>query len=90
MPLFEIGSFPPIRAGDNIHFAIMIEVAKGRSLRPELLSELNFFEGVQAVVGRRRKQNGGEETHQGAGDCFHETMCGIFSLLGQEAFWFGQ
>jgi len=34
--LLEIGAFPPIGAGDDIHFAIMIEIAIVGALAPEI------------------------------------------------------
>src|SRR5262245_49797057 len=48
----------PERSGDDIHFAIAIEIAECGSLAPELIGELLFGKGVQpsrAVVFRARK-----------------------------------
>ena len=42
----EIGAFIPERAGDDVHFAVVIEVAEVCAFAPELVGELDFLEGV--------------------------------------------
>jgi hypothetical protein len=49
--LLEIGSFPPPGTGDQIILAVVVEVAEVRAFRPELIAELDSFEGMQFFAG---------------------------------------
>ena len=52
MAFLEVRAFPPVRAGDDVHFAVVIEIAEAGPFAPELVGKLNFFKAVNAVIGR--------------------------------------
>ena len=52
MPRLEIRPFIPIRPGDDVHFAIAIEVPEARALAPEMFAELELPKAVQDAVFR--------------------------------------
>src|SRR5262249_28128293 len=46
--LFKIGSFVPIRAGNDVHFSIVVKIAESRAFTPKLVAQLRFLEGMNA------------------------------------------
>src|SRR5258706_3326431 len=50
MAFFEIRPLIPVGAGHDVHFAVVVEVAKVGALAPEFVGQLDFFKGVKKMV----------------------------------------
>ena len=69
---FEIRPFIPKRAGDNVHFAVVIEIAVIRPFAPELVGQLQFIECVQRVSRiMRATSDGGKKQRKRQPAIFH-------------------
>jgi hypothetical protein len=53
----EIRPFPPIGTGDDVHFAVFVEISKVRALAPKAIAQLSFLKRVNGVI-RGRKGTG--------------------------------
>ena len=71
----EVRPFPPVWTRDNIHFAIVIEIAKVRAFRPKLVSELNLLEGVKFVIFGRNKQRARKQNTRKKGKFHNALVC---------------
>ena len=74
MPLCEIRSFIPIRAGDDVGLAVAIEVAERRAFAPELVGELGLLEGVQRIIPGEHGEAGDQKCCE-AESCFIHGAC---------------
>src|SRR6478736_5034860 len=48
----EIGTFPPIGARDDVHFAVVIEIAVGSPFAPEIRGQLSLLKSMQRIIAR--------------------------------------
>src|SRR5439155_5279661 len=67
----EVRPFIPVGAGDDVHFAVVIEIAEVGSFTPELVVELGFLEGVQEVILSGGERSGAKACGDQERDSFH-------------------
>src|ERR1035441_6279086 len=61
VPLLEIRPFIPVSAGDDIHLAVVIEIADSRAFGPELVGSPDLLEAVKQLAGCRKQRRSTEE-----------------------------
>src|SRR5206468_3342467 len=64
MTLFEIRPFIPVWTGDEVRFAVAIEITQSRAFAPKLIRELSFFEGMQEMIRARSRAPTGQQGYQ--------------------------
>ena len=72
-----------MRAGDDIYFAVVIEIADVRAFAPELVGELDLFERVQDVIFGGGDERGGQGESGGDGNCVHALCLDTSRQCGQ-------
>src|SRR6266480_2358886 len=69
--LLEIRSLIPIRAGDDVRFAVVIEVAEVCPFRPVLVAESGLLEGVKQIIISGAGDTAGEERRKDEREFVH-------------------
>ena len=80
--LLELRPFIPIGAGNNVHLAIVVEIADGGALGPELVGGPDLLKAVEKPGGLSKRRSGGEQ-NRGQKNSNHVAMLGSFGAAGQ-------